>query len=168
MNLYQDGMNSYQGFLEFNMLTLRENSRTFIGVYIRRNYFSIFKNKKVINNNDNLGSYVGTNSFHLGTNLFHPGTRWNKMELIHSIFEQFHSKIEIKPINKKILIITDNLFLCMFLYVSSGLTVFQLYIHINYIDTFTWNVSIWIFKLLCVVALYSHLLQSYLTFSWTD
>ena len=43
-------------------------------VYFRKNYFSILNNKKVINKNDNLGNYVGTNSFHLGTNSFHLGT----------------------------------------------------------------------------------------------
>ena len=41
-----------------------------MGVYFRKNYFSIVDNKKVINNNDSFRNYVGMNSFQLGMNSF--------------------------------------------------------------------------------------------------
>ena len=66
----------------------------------------MFKNKKVIDNIDNLGSYVGMNSFHLGTNSFqhsipileqiHSNIKLSliMLELIHSKMEWIHSIME--------------------------------------------------------------------------
>ena len=77
-----------------------------MGVYFRRNYFSIFNNKKVMNTYDYLGDYVGMNSFHLGTNSFQhsiPILEWIHsniklsvimLELIHSKMEWIHSIME--------------------------------------------------------------------------